>query len=257
MANYYFLAASLPPLVLGEKPDLSFEELSARLSINLTVKDFEKTVVFRRFLDLTNIRALFMEDAIDPRGNLSEKELDQALLLQDGLPQYAFDFLDRFETAAEKLRFFSGLISTYFNEEIAHQKEGFLKTYLEFERSWRLVLLALRAKQLGRDVIAELQFEDLRDPLVLDVLAQANAASYEPPIEYLDLKEKYLSAGPDPWQQYKVIAEWKFKRIEELVDQPLFSIDWILSYIARLLIVEQWYELDSAKGKIILEAFVG
>ena len=44
MANYYFLAASLPPLVLGEKPDLSFEELSARLSINLTVKDFEKII---------------------------------------------------------------------------------------------------------------------------------------------------------------------------------------------------------------------
>jgi hypothetical protein len=29
-------------------------------------------------------------------GNLSEKELDQALLLQDGLPEYAFDFLDPF-----------------------------------------------------------------------------------------------------------------------------------------------------------------
>jgi hypothetical protein len=40
-------------------------------------------------------------------------------------------------------------------------------------------------------------------------------------------------------------------------EKPLFSIDWILSYMARLLIVEQWNELDSAKGKIILEAFVG
>jgi hypothetical protein len=41
------------------------------------------------------------------------------------------------------------------------------------------------------------------------------------------------------------------------VNKPLFSIDWILSYMARLLIVEQWNDLDSAKGKIILEAFVG
>jgi len=256
VANYYFLAASFPPLVLGEKPDITFDELTARLSINLTKADFEKTVVFRRFLDLSNIRSLFLEEAIDPRGNLNEKELDQALLLQDGLPEYAFDFLGKFETAAEKLRFFPGLISTYFNEEILRQK-GFLKAYLEFERAWRLIILALRAKQLGRDIVSELQFEDLKDSLVLDILAQKDAPSYEPPIEFTDLKEKYLSCGHDPWQQFKVVAEWRFHRIEELVDRPLFSIDWILSYMARLLIVEQWNELDSAKGKIILEAFVG
>jgi len=259
VGNYYFLAASFPPLILGEKPDITFDELTARLQINLSKQDFEQTVVLRRFLDLSNVRALFLEDAIDPRGNLSEKELDQALLLKDGLPEYAFDFLDRFETAAEKLRFFSGLISTYFNEEIQRQ-EGFLKEYLTFERSWRLVLLTLRvkqgAKQLGRDVSAELQFEDLTDPLVLDILAQKDAATYDPPIEFAELKEKYLACGSDPWQQFKTVAEWRFHRIEELVNEPLFSIDWILSYMARLLIVEQWNDLDHTKGKIILEAFV-
>jgi hypothetical protein len=256
VGNYYFLAASFPPLVLGEKPDITFDELTARLEINLSKQDFEQTVVLRRFLDLSNVRALFLEDAIDPRGNLSEKELDQALLLKDGLPEYAFDFLDRFETAAEKLRFFSGLISTYFNEEIERQ-DGFLKEYLAFERAWRLVLLALRAKQLGRDVSGELQFEDLTDPLVLSILAQKDAPAYEPPIEFAELKEKYLACGPDPWLQFKTVAEWRFHRIEELVDKPLFSIDWILSYMARLLIVEQWNDLDQTKGKIILEAFVG
>ncbi len=256
MANYYFVAASLPPLALGEKPDITFDELMARLEINLTRQDYQKVVVFRRFIDLNNIRSLFLEEAIDPRGNLNEKELDQALLLQDGLPLYVFDFLDQFENVVEKLRFSPGLLSVYFREEQIAQ-EGFLKKYLEFERQWRLVILALRAKQLGRDIVHELQFEDLQDPLVLDILAQKDALSYDPPVEFLDLKEKYLSCGPDPWQQFKVISEWRFHTIEELVDEPMFSIDWILAYMARLLIVEQWNELDIEKGKIILEAFVG
>ncbi len=251
MANYYFLAASLPPLSLGEKPDLSFDELKARLAINLTKTDAKKAVVFQRFFDLSNIRALYSEDAIDTRGNLSEKELDEALLVQDGLPLYAFDFLERFETAAEKLRFFPGLLAAYFNEEVVEQK-GFLKAYLGFERAWRLVILQVRAKQLGRDIADELQFEDPKDPLVTEILAQK-----EPPVEYADLKQKYLSCGPDPWQQYKVVAKWRMNHIEEIVEQPLFSIDWILSYMARLLIVEQWNELDSGRGKMILEAFVG
>lgn len=256
MANYYFLAASLPPLVLGEKPDITFDELVARIAINIEGRDLEKTRIFRRWIDLNNIRALYLEDAIDPRGNLNEKELDQALLLKDGLPEYVFDFLDRFETVEQKLRFFPGLLSAYFREEKENQN-GFLKRYLEFERSWRLVMLALKAKELNRDVLIELQFEDLKEPLVGDILAQKDAPSYDPPIEFATLKEKYLACGRDPWQQFKEVMSWRFKQFEDLVEEPLFSIDWILSYMAQLLIIEEWNELDPAKGEMILEAFVG
>lgn len=256
MANYYFLAASLPPIALGEKPDLSFDELTARLAINLEKKDLEKMVVFRRWIDLNNIRSLYLEDAIDTRGNLSEKELDQALLLQDDLPTYVFDFLGQFESVREKLRFFPGLLAAYFREETP-QQDGFLGRYLEFERSWRLVMIGIKAKELGRDLLQELQFEDLKDPLVMDLLAQKDGVAYEPPPEFLSLKEKYLACGPDPFLQFKEVAKWRFKQIEELAIEPLFSIDWILSYMAQLMLVEQWNDLDPEKGEIILEAFVG
>jgi hypothetical protein len=255
VGNYYFLAASLPPLSFGEKPDISFDELSSRLKINLNKVDYKKSEVLRRLIDLGNIRCLLTEEAIDSRGNLSEKELDEALLVKADLPLYAFDFLERFETAAEKLRFFPGLLATYFNEEGVKQR-GFLKEYLQFERAWRLIILALRAKELGRDIEKELAFEDPKDPLVADILAQKGEISYTPFVEYADLKEKFLSCGKDPWQQYRVVTEWRMSHIEEIVQSPLFSIDWILSYIARLLLVEQWCELDPEKGKVILEAFL-
>ncbi len=254
--NYYFLAASLPPLVLGERVDLTFDELIARIQMNVGGEDLEKTVVFRRWIDLNNIRSLYLEDTIDSKGNLDEKQLDQALLLQEDLPEYVFDFLNRFETTEQKLRFFSGIFSTYFQEEISKQK-GFLKRYLTFERDWRLVIMAIKAKELRHDLIYELQFEDGKDPFIAHILAQKDAVSYEPPLEFVSLKEKYFSCGPDPWQQFRMISSWRFKQIEELVEEPLFSIDWILAYMARLLIVEQWNELAPTKGEIILEAFVG
>lgn len=256
MANNYFLAASLPPLVLGERPDITFDELIWRIGMNLKGEDLKKTQVFRRWIDLNNIRALYLEDSIDPRGNLSEKELDQALLLKDDLPEYVFDFLDQFETVQQKLHYFPGLLSAYFREEQAQEK-GFLQHYLEFEWSWRLVLMAIQAKEIGRDVARELQFEDLKDPLVIHILAQKDMPSYEPPMEFVSLKEKYLACGPDPWQQFKEIMSWRFKQIENLIQKPLFSIDWILSYMAQLLIIEEWNDLDRAKGEVILEAFVG
>lgn len=254
MGNYYFLAASLPPLELKEKPEISFEELSARLEVNLSQKDFAKTVVLRRYIDLCNIKALFLEEPIDPRGNLDEKELDEALLTQSSLPAYIFDILEQHETVSQKMAHFPELLSSYFAEEMVHQK-GFLRDYLIFERNLRLVLLALRAKSLKRDLATELQFEDFTDPLVMQILAQKDAEEYNPPAEYAEVKEIFQSCGLDPWQLHQAFAEYRLRKIEELVDQPLFSIDWILSYIARLMLVEHWHELDKAKGKMILDTF--
>lgn len=253
MGNYYFLAASLPPLSLGQKPEITFEELKSRLEINLSKEDLAKVRTLLLFTDLQNIRALLSEEPIDPRGNLDEKELDEALLTRSILPDYVFDFFDKFENLSERMRNFFGLLASFFTTEIPQQK-GFLKRYLRFEKEWRLVMLALRAKELKRDVIRELQFEDLSDTLVAQILAQKDAASYDPPPEWHPLKELMVASGADPWQRYKAFTTWRFKKIEEMVEKPLFSIDWILGYITQLMLVEHWNELDANKGKMILES---
>lgn len=254
MANYYFLAASLPPLAIGQKPDITFEELKTRLAINLNKEDFEKTVVLRRFIDLNNIRALILEEPIDPRGNLDEKQLDEALLIKSNFPNYVLDFLERYETASERVKNFSALLSAFFAEEIPKQT-GFLQKYLQFEKEWRLVMIGFRSKLIHRDPAIELQFEDFSDPIVAQILAQRDSPTYSPPQEYEDLIERLEACGKDPWMRYKVFAEYRFQKIEEMVDKPLFSIDWILAYMAQLIIVEQMNELDAMKGKMILDTF--
>lgn len=254
MAYYFFLAPSLPPLKLGEKPEMSFDELKTRLEINLAKKDRRKAEVLCRFVDLSNIRSLLLEEQVDSRGNLTEKQLDEALLIHNVLPEYVFDFLDRYDSVSDKLHYFWGLLTLFFQEETPKQK-GFLRVYLEFERGWRLVLAAIRAKSLGRDIVQEMQFEDFSDVIVAQILAQKDAKTYEPPQEFAELKAIMDSTGKDPWQKHKAFALWRFNKIEELVDAPLFSIDWILSYMARLIIAEDWYALDAQKGKVILETY--
>ena len=49
--------------------------------------------------------------------------------------------------------------------------------------------------------------------------------------------------------------KYEFERIEEMTGYPLFSLDWILGYVARLLLVEKWLELDEDKAKQILEKY--
>lgn len=222
--------------------------------MSLTKKDLEKTKVLRRWIDIQNIRALILEEPIDGRGNLNEKELDEALLIKNILPDYVFDFLDQFEKPADRVAHFFGLLSLYFSKEM-EKASGFLKQYLVFEREVRLVLLAMRAKQLRRDVVRELQFEDPSEPFVAQIIAQKDAPVYEPPEEYRELKERIESCYRDPWVENAVFAEYRFKKIEEMVQLDLFSIDTILAYMARLMIVEDLFELDEERGKSILNTF--
>lgn len=116
-------------------------------------------------------------------------------------------------------------------------------------------MVGLRAKQIGRDVTRELQFEDFADPLVAQILAQKDADRYEPPMEYTELSELVTATYHDAWEEHKAFAEYRFRKIEEMAEGAQFSIDQILSYMARLMIIEQWNELDEEKGQMILDTF--
>ncbi|MES2122866.1 MAG: DUF2764 family protein [Chlamydiota bacterium] len=254
MRNYYFVVPSLPPLALGDLPGLTFQELMDRLESCLSKEDLEKVRTMRLFVDICNIRSLLMEEPIDPRGNLSEKDLDEAILVQSVLPDYVYEFLSHYDKAPEKIRHFSGLLAEFFNREIAKQK-GFLKKYFTFEREWRLVLVGIRSKTIGRDVAHELQFEDFTDPLVAQILAQKDSDRYDPPVEYAELKDLVASNYADPWLEQRAFAEYRFSKIAELAEGPLFKIDQVLSYMAQLMMIETINELNEERGKMILDTF--
>jgi hypothetical protein len=254
MHSAFFVAPSLPPLVLGEPPEISFEEVMNRLSINFSDKQLKKVEVLRRLIDIYNVRQLFLEGPIDSRGNFTEKELDEALLVEALLPDYVFDFLGQFEGNREKARHFYGLLSRYFTEEMVQQK-GFMVEYLKFQRDLKLVLTAWRAKRAGRDITVELQFEDFTDPLIAHILAQKDMDKYEPPTEFEELFRDLSACGNDPWEQFRTVARFEFDQIEELSGYPLFAVDWILGYVTRLLIVERYAELDPKRGTEILNEY--
>lgn len=238
MTDYYFLATSLPPLQLGIPPEMNFEELSPMLEDNLSANDFEKTTVIRQFYDLQNIRALWKKQPLDPKGNLVLTDLESSLFSREGVPEYLTHFLDSYDSNADRLSHFSALISGFFSMEQA-KAEGFLKEYLKFERAWRLLLTAFRAKQLKRDLVKELQFEDPNDDLVASILAQKDAKRFIAPEGYEDLQALFEEYVNDPLGLYQALSRYRFDKVENMIGIDLFSIDRILAYMVQLIIVEQ------------------
>ncbi len=250
--KYYFAISSFPPLSLGTRPALSYEEVRTMLSMNLIEWDMEKVKLMQRLVDIRNIRALWLGQPLDPRGNFGEKDLEEALLVRDPFPAFVGDFLDRYESVEERLRYFSSLYVSLYAES-SEELNGFLKEYFQLEREVRLCLAALRAKDMDHDLAYELQFEDPTDPFVAFLLAQKESGDVIVPQEYEDLKTAFMENSSDPKKLYRAILAFRIAKIEDLEALKTFSMDQILGYLARLAIVEDWASLDDDQGHTALE----
>lgn len=254
MTQYYFLGTSFPTLVIGAKPQITFSELRELLRANLTPVDWEKFLDLLRLIDLSNIRASWIGAPFDELGNFTPKELEEALLVEDGLPEFVHEYLDRYDSIEERLRYFPSLYSSLFLAMQEKYPRGFLHEYYGLERETCLTLTALRAKRFGRDVMRELQFEDPTDPLVAEILAQKDAPEYTPPFEAQRLKAIFQRCVDDPKELYKALLEYRFEKLEELEEENgPFSIDAVLGFAARLLLVEAWEKLDGPQGIELIE----
>jgi hypothetical protein len=105
-------------------------------------------------------------------------------------------------------------------------------------------------------VAAELQFEDPDDEIVAQILAQKDAKTYEPPERYSDLKALFEEHYDAPMELYQGLCEYRFEKIVQMYGIDVFSIDRILAYLARLIIVEKWLDLDKKKGIQVVDAIV-
>ena len=252
MAQYYFVGTFLPELTFESPPEISFAELEELFRDNLSKKDLEKIFYIRRFYDILNVRALWNEEELDPKGDLSAIELNEAIEGRVGLPSYVYEFIDKYEKKADRLHHFPFLLATFF-KNASFLKDRFLKSYFRFERELRLVLTAFRAKKLGRDLSVELQYENPEEELIGQILAAQDAKTYEPPEKYADLKVIFEKNGDNPLALQKALDAYRFEFIEKLVDMSdVFSNDRMIAYFFQFLLIEKWFQLDHAEGiKII------
>lgn len=255
-SQYYFVGTALPPLKIGEKPEISWEQLQNLYQNNLSNKDYAQTQVLRRYFDILNIRSFLKKENVDPFGNLNSVALEEALLGTPGyFPPYVMRYLDRYETKEDRIYHFPELIAEFFREEV-NDSQGFLKEYLELERRLRLVLTAYRAKQLGRDMAKELQFENPDEDIIVQLLSQKDAKTFEPPEGFEDLKpilEEYYNS---PLDLHKALNEYRFKKLDDMAGWNVFSIERLLAYLARFFIAEKWMALDKEQGLQIVDNII-
>jgi len=255
MNRYFFLGGILPFLKIGTAPSITFEDLIILCADNLSRKDFEKIKIFRGYIDLKNVQRLLKKVPLDPRGNFNEKELDEAIVNQEGLPRELFDFLDEYEEVSKQLHHYSKVLVAFFRK-MEDKCQGFLKEYFMFERKWKALLAGYRAKKFGIDLVLALQYEDFCDPFIAEILAQKDAPFFEFPFEYAQLGEKLKAANQKAYEQYQLINDFRIHWIQDKVQDHPFSIDYFIGYLIQLMIIEDVFILDEKKGSANLKKMV-
>lgn len=253
--NDYFLGTILPDINFEEKPEITLKEYFQLMRDNLSQRDYEKIIRVRYFYDIANLLAYWKGMPFDPIGNLDFGELEEALVTRLGLPDYVYEYIDRYKTLEEKIVHYPELLSLYYRQELA-QANGPIKVFLTLERDLRLILVALRAKKLKRDVAGELQYENPEDPLVAQILEQRANEGYEPPEEYAPLKKIFLDYSDEPMALHKAVQKYKFDKINEILNLDFFSINRFVGYLIQLIIVEKWQHLNKTQGEETLRAML-
>lgn len=253
--TYYYLATSLTPLEFGDKPDISFQALCEKFSELLPEDEMTQLKILRMYFDLENIKRFFRNEKLDSRGNLNEKELEQALQMQEYFPGYVFEYLVRHKDNESKVQNFPELLSVFFYEK-AKKAKGFLKDFLEFERRWRLVLVGYRSKHQKTDAAKQLAYEEQTESIVSSILSQKDSPHFEAPTGYEGFYETILSTKDDPMMQFTRVLEFRFRFIKERIENTLFSLDFLLGYAMQVALLEDLHALNKEIGETVLNTIL-
>jgi len=255
MSNFYYLAAALPTLKIGEQPDITFEEFDQMLKDNLSTSDYKQILEYRRYFDIQNLRALAKNEEFDHHGNFDKGELEEEIVQQDNLPYFLKIFLEKYPETKDRIDNFPELLAAYFRDE-SHDANRLLKKYLAFERQLRIVMVGFRAKKLGRNLLKELQYENPEEELIAQILAQKDAPEFEPPEGFEGLRALLEEFQDKPFELHQALVEYRFEKVQEMMGFRTFNMDYIMGYLIQLVMVEKWLQLDKQKGTEIVDKIV-
>lgn len=218
-----FLLSYLPPLVFQEPPQIRFHEYLILCEENLSKGQLKEIEYFRSWIDLQNLVRKYFHDPIDPRGLLSDLELEERLKTYP--TEKALHLIQK-----EQIAF------------LRDAKGGFLGRYFRFEWELAVCLTAIRAKRLGKPLEDELSSDDLADLFVFTLRSDTL------PFEF----QKLIELPHDPMLAKKTVDRFRFEKIDEMTANSHFSLDAVLAYAVKLKILEDFDDLSQEKGRELI-----
>lgn len=255
--NYYCLIAGLPELLADDKKiPFALRDFKEELKIYLTEEDFKLVELF--FLAEDNKTLLSLMSKKEPKesaiSNFSPAFIEDQLKEPETLPSYMCEFIENHNSEIKKYEVSEeNELAWMFYDYLIREENAFISSWFEFDMNLRNLTTGLNCKKynlnIDREIIGENDFaQSIRSSNVKDFGLSVDYDFVEKVISLLDkddLIEK--ERGLD-------LLKWEF--LDEKTTFEYFSIEKVLSFLIKLMIIERWSKLDNESGKMVFHELV-
>ena len=273
MAEYYALGAGLPTLrpEIGKNPPLTPWEYVETLREQLNRRDNQLLDLLLLSEDNSALIALLYDRPIpDPQTPyvVGPDELRRLVTAAEGdmvtsemvgeelhfdpktYPSYLVDFMYEYRHDQEIDRpaehFYEDILDNYYFRYVMERGDKFVRTWVRFDRSIRLVLAAITIKRHDLDARRLI----VGDSDLVRLLRSGNWHD----ITFLEEGEVVqqvlqISEEQDLSVREHRIDQLKWDYLDSLTFADTFSIDTMLAYLLKLQMLSRWSSLDAEVGK--------
>jgi len=209
---------------------MSLDEVIFYPKLNLSASEMRAVKLLHTFFDVENVSLYFLGKPMTAYGSLTHRELKEKIL-DENLPLPGIQKFFSLYPAQEDREKNALKVIRLFLEEASPSRPSFIHNYFHLEPTFRLITAHLRAQSMG------IKTEEKRWPELYDELLTI----------WKDRSKKARELD-------RALLKWKFQAMEELcANSPPFSLDFFLSYLIRLRIIEAQVELDDPIHLNIIE----
>ncbi|MGB5990016.1 MAG: DUF2764 family protein [Marinifilaceae bacterium] len=255
--NYYCLIAGLPDLIADDnKVPFMISDFREELLLYLSKGDLKLIDLF--FLQEDNKTLLSLlhkgEAELSIVANFSPSYIEERLKEPKDLPSYMIEFINNNQSEKKKYDVSDENELTWMFFDYARKsKSKFIRDFFTFEMNLRNLTTALNCRkydrELQKEIIGNNKFaEALRTSKLKDFGLSDDFPFVERVLSFFDNpamieKEKQLD-----------LLRWDF--LDEKTTFEYFSIDKVLSFLIRLLLIERWSKLDTESGKKVFNGLI-
>lgn len=261
--NYYCLIAGLPDLLLNDdRRVLTSLQFRLDMANELTLPDYQLLEWIYRPYDNKNLVNLLLQTGaeFDPLGNYPEDYLKEQIEAPSTIVDYMKILIADFRSEQFDRSLFNTekTLQERFYESALNTDNEFVRQWFTFERNIKNILTAVNCHKyeysIRQHLISAGSSADLQEILFKENIRPELFIDED--IPYLHQIFHIAESGAQATEKEKAIDHIKFTFSDDLTVFNYFTIEKILSFAIKLLIIDRWRKLDDETGKVFLNRLV-
>ena len=256
--NYYYLVAGLPDLVQdAKKQPIALQEFKNELLEQLSARDIQLSKMLFLQFDNQNLLNLLLKTGKPhhPLANFSADELEQNIKEPLTLLPYMNRFIAAFKAETplyENLSWEDNLTSLYF-EYLKKTTNPFLKKWFNLDFQLRNFRVAMNVRDYKLDPSSYILGDDeVSVAFKKSTLRDFGLGNDYPLID----KVSTILENENILQQELDLDRLRWEYLDELNTFNYFSIEVVLAFIIKVMMIERWIALDPDAGQQIFKKLI-